>query len=133
MDFALTMVNNKPEALDQQSDGGILNDLILSLHLKARSTGTDEAGRPLYAGDWFLDPEYGQNIYEVDTTVTDNLQLVESYAKRALQWLIDAGKASSIEVVATKPTDRNDQIAIQVSARQINGTAVSFTFFQEVV
>jgi len=87
-------------------------------------------------GSCFWNPEFGSRLHELkrskDTERT--AELARQYCKEALQWIVDTGRAKSIEVTAER--DRNvssNRLKIHVQAVQADGREVSFDVFQEVV
>jgi phage gp46-like protein len=131
MDFALEIVDGRPQMTESVTNT-ILNEIILSLMIKAQSVAVDSKGKPVYPGSWWFDPSFGSNIYEITTTTPQNVNLAAEYAKKALKWIVDAGLGSRIDVVSRLSTTVRNCIEIDVDAVQPDGTTITYTYFREV-
>jgi len=101
---------------DLTSDAGLRTAVLLSLFVERTALGGDELpdGSTDKRGFW-ADPEMGSRRWllsrEKLTQDTDNS--LREYDREALQWLIDDGIATSIEVTTTlAPPARIDELII---------------------
>jgi phage gp46-like protein len=86
-DFALMLDgNNRPQAALGPADA-TLNALMLSLHIRR--------------GAWFFNPDFGSRLHEIRTTSDRDIALARQYALEAVQWLLDAKIANTIELEVT--------------------------------
>lgn len=120
MDFRIDMVDGLPEMTFEKSPD-IRNNVLLSLLVEQ--------------GSWFFNPKFGSRLHLLrrEKLAPRVVDLAVSYAKEALQWLIDCGKALSVEVTAE--IDRTlvaGRVLLLVQVRQANGTPVEFRHFVEV-
>lgn len=117
MSYKITMQNGLPIASYDQ-DATIGTDLLLSAMVQQ--------------GAFFLNPSFG--LREMPKKITDgNNGLVKSYLKDSCKWLIDAGKAKSIDVLVEPDLIEKNRLDIQESATQANDTVVTFEIFVPVV
>lgn len=100
----------------------IMNNIFLSLEIPQ--------------GSCFWDPEFGSRLHELKRSKNTErtAELSRQYCEEALQWIIDAGRAKSIEVVTERDRSASPhRLKILVQAVQADGRKVSFETFQEVV
>jgi len=123
MDFALIIDDSGMAALDvDQRANSIINNIYLSLAVEK--------------GSFFANPDFGSRLHllkRAKNTVRTE-QLARDYCREALQWLIDSGRATSIEVFTER--DRTvdlNRLKLLVEATQTDGRVVSFEKFVEVV
>lgn len=119
MDFAIVMNNGQAEmTFDKAQD--IFNNIYLSLVIKK--------------GSWWVDPEFGMRDRGRMKNTEQNARLVRQDCLEALQWLLDIGRASAIEVTVERDrTEDLHRLKILVEATKANGTKVTFETFKEVV
>jgi phage gp46-like protein len=120
MDFRIDMVDGVPEMTLEKSPD-IRNNVILSLLVEQ--------------GAWFFNPKFGSRLHLLrrEKLTARAVDLAVSYAREALQWLIDCGKALSVDVTAE--ADRTmvaGRVLLSVQVRQANGAQVAFKHFVEV-
>jgi phage gp46-like protein len=119
MDFAIVIASNQPEQTFIKA-GDIFNNIFLSLAIKQ--------------GSWWLNPNFGLRDRGRLKNTESTARLIREDCKRALQWLVDSGRAIAIEV--TTERDRSSdlhRLKILVEATQADGRKVSFETFKEVV
>lgn len=120
MDFRIDMVEGHP-VMTLEKSPDIRNNVLLSLLVEQ--------------GAWFFNPRFGSRLHLLrrEKLTPRVVDLAVSYAKEALQWLVDCGRARSIEVEAE--ADRNLQagrVLLLVQLRQANGEPIAFRHFVEV-
>lgn len=120
MDFKLTY-DSHTGTIDQTFDqsGDILNNIIISLAIKK--------------GTWWHDPQFGMTDRPRMKNTAATARLVKQDVEQALQWIIDAGRAVSIEVAAWRDQNDRDRLNILITATQADGRIVTYTTFKEVV
>lgn len=120
MDFRIDMVAGLPvQTLDKAVD--IRNNVILSLLVDR--------------GAWFFNPKFGSRLYLLrrEKLTQRVVDLAVSYAKEALEWLIECGRASKVEVSAVSDANlQAGRMLLHVQVTQANGEQVAFRHFVEV-
>lgn len=98
----------------------IINNIYLSLMV--------EKGR------FFQNPDFGSRLHLLERAknTDQTAALAGEYCKDALQWLIDTGRASKIEVYTERDTELN-RVGLLAEITQADGNQVSFETFVEVV
>lgn len=112
-DIALRLIKRgpfKPPAIDLALDGydlategGLHTAVIVSLFTDRRAESDDEI--PDGSGDrrgWWADPALGSRLWLLARAkeTPDTLARARAYAIEALQWLIDDGVATAVDVTA---------------------------------
>jgi len=102
--------------------GDIMNNVYLSLVVKR--------------GSWFQNPDFGSRLHLLQRAknTEKTAALAEEYCREALQWLIDTGRATKIDVHTER--DRSEdlhRLKLLVEVTQADGRTVSFDRFVEVV
>lgn len=117
MGFTIVLNNGLPEMTFAQ-DPTLATDLLLSAMVPR--------------GSFFFDPAFG--LRELPKIITENnVGLVRDYYAESCKFLIDSGRAKSIEVTAEPDDDNADRINVQEKAVQANDTPASFETFVGVV
>lgn len=124
MDFAIAIDNQTglvQMTYDQTST--LMNNIYLSLMVRR--------------GSFFADPEFGSRLHLLqrakDTAQT--AQRAVGYAKEALQWMIDTGKAKSVEVYAQRERQTvTRRLYLLIEVIPVNSDQpVAFSTFIEVI
>jgi len=120
MDFKLTYDNQTGE-IDQTFDpsSDILNNIIISLAIKK--------------GSWWHDPLFGVTHRPRLKNTPVSARLVKQDYEQALQWIIDAGRATGIIVETWRHEHDRHRLNVLVTATQANGHIVTYQTFKEVV
>jgi phage gp46-like protein len=124
LDFAITIENQT--GLGQmtfEKATTIMNNIYLSLMVKR--------------GSFFADTSFGSRLHllqrakNTDTT----MRLAVDYCKEALQWMIDTGKASAVNVYAQRDRPQDlYRLKLLVEVTPYSGAEpVAFTTFIEVI
>lgn len=123
MDYAITIdsATGMGQMIFDKSET-ILNNLFLSLTVRR--------------GSFFQNPDFGSRLHLLhrakNTPRTEALAV--EYCKEALQWLIDAGRLSKIDIYTEIDKTQNiDRLKMLIEATKAEGDQVSFTTFVEVV
>jgi hypothetical protein len=117
MGYKITLSNGTP-TMSYDQDATIATDLLLSAMVPQ--------------GAFFLNPDFG--LQELPKKITDqNMGLVKDSFGQSEKWLIDAGKAKSIDILVEPDLTENNRLDIQESATQANDTVVSFKTFVPLV
>jgi phage gp46-like protein len=124
MDFAITIDNQS--GLGQmtfEKATTMMNNIYLSLTVKR--------------GSFFADTTFGSRLHLLqrakNTPMT--MRLAIDYCKESLQWMIDSGKASSVEVYAERDRVQNiNRLKLLVEVTPVNSDQpVAFSTFIEVI
>ena len=118
MSFAFVNNNHNVE-MSTDSDDTILSDIVMCLSVKK--------------GTWFFDPDFGHELDTVDRFSEDVVPLVEAIVKRAVQKIIDSGKAVSIDVSAETSRIAENRIDYVVRAVQADGQIITWSSFKEII
>ena len=118
-------------SMSYESSESILNDMILSVTIKAKSIAQKD-GKSVYPGDWWFRPDFGQNVYEIASTTDTDVLLAETYYKKALKWLLDTKRATKIDVKTVRDSNQKNRFNTSFSAVQSDGLTVDYTTFFEV-
>ena len=97
----------------------ILNNLIITLSIKK--------------GSWWHDPQFGLTDRPRLKITPATERLIRQDIEQALQWIIDAGRASNIDVSTWRDDNNRHRLNILVTAAQTDGRIISYTTFKEVV
>ncbi len=124
MDFAIT--------IDPMSGAGrgtfekattVMNNIYLSLMIRR--------------GAFFADPEFGSRLHLLERAkdTAQTMQRAIGYAKEALQWMIDTGKATRVNVYAAREKNLNaNRLALLVEVTPANSDQpVAFSVFINVI
>lgn len=122
-DFAIVIDNQTGHA--DLADGlspvsTLMNNIFLSL--------------TIIKGTWFHRTEFGIERRERLKNTVGNARLVQQDCQKALQWLLDTKRATSIDVFVERDRIQDlSRLKILVQARQADGRVVTFITFKEVV
>jgi len=121
MDFQIETIAGMGEmTFSPAGDMNLLNNIFLSLMVGQ--------------GTFFARPEFGCRRIERAKNTINNADLTRDYCLEALQWLIDNGRAQSIEVTVERdPGGDPHRLKIQVVATKSDLTQVTFETYREVV
>lgn len=121
MDFKID-INNQTGIGEMTFDKAdtIMNNICLSLMVEK--------------GKFFQNPEFGSRLHLLQRAknTDQTAALAGEYCKEALQWLIDIGRASTVEVYAERDNELK-RINLLAEVTQADGNQVSFGTFVEVV
>lgn len=85
-------------------------------------------------GSWWFNPDFGMRDIRRMKNTERAARLVKAYAEEALQWLLDTGRCTRIDVFVQQNRQQNlDRMKLLVEAEQADGQTVVFTTFREVV
>lgn len=121
MDFAI-VIDNQAGTADMSFDqaDSIINNIYLSL--------------TVIKGTWFHRPGFGVARRERMKNTLQTARLIQQDCQEALQWLIDTGRATTVDVAAERDRTQNlNRLKIAVQVQQADGNIVTFTTFREVV
>ncbi len=102
--------------------GDIMNNVYLSLVVKR--------------GSWFQNPEFGSRLHLLQRAknTEKTAALAEEYCREALQWLLDNGRATRVDVHTERDRSQDlHRLKLLVEVTQADGRTVSFDRFVEVV
>ncbi len=121
MDFSL-IIDNQTGTADMSFDQctNLLNNVWLSL--------------TVIQGTWFHRPTFGMPRRERLKNTPQTARLIRQDCLQALQWLLDTGRATNIEVLTERDRSQDlNRLKIAVQVQQADGRSISFTTFREVV
>ncbi len=113
MGYQYTLKDGKPE-MTFNPDATIATDLLFSALVRQNS--------------FFLDPGFG-----LDLAKKNNPALIADSYKAAAKWLIDTGKAKSVDVTAEPDDDDKGRVNVLEKARQANDEPATFETFVGVI
>ena len=120
---------------DLTSEEGLRTAIIISLfsdrRVETEELPIEEKSRRGWFGDLFAENSgdlIGSRLWLLKRAkaTEENRNLAEDYAQEALQWLIDDGIASSVDVSANY--DSNKALALTCVLTKPNGDAIPFQF-----
>ena len=118
MDFAIVQGNNGVAEMSWDKPTNISNLLYFSVSLPQ--------------GLMFNLPNFGLNLLDIKKLTDDKIELIQGRVEKAVQWIIDIGKARSIDVLVEKNAQAVGRVDIQIRAIQADGTPVSLDTFRSV-
>lgn len=83
-------------------------------------------------GSWFQNPTFGSSLFQIKKVTASNILLARQYVQKALQWLIQTGKALTIDVVVEADSLDRNRIDIKVTAKQTNGVELFYQQYLDV-
>jgi phage gp46-like protein len=121
MDFGIVMdTNGRPSmTFDKAVDGNLFNNAYLSLAVKR--------------GSFFQNPEFGRRLHTIRKNTPDAPAKAETYAMEALQWLIDCGRVTKVEVKAQRDGRDVSRLNLLVELTAASGNIVTFSDFVGVI
>lgn len=87
-------------------------------------------------GGWWFNPEFGSRLHLLNRAKNTERTalLAREYCREALQWLLDTGRATAVEVEVDRDRLQDlHRLKIVVRVTLADGDIVSFETFQEVV
>lgn len=118
MDFSINM-NQGIGEMSFDPENTIMVNIWLSLNVRQ--------------GSFFYDPAFGSRLHLLKKNTARNVNLAIAYAKEALQWIIDCGKATDINVAAWRDEKNLNRLNLYVEAMAADGNTVTYTQWIEVV
>jgi phage gp46-like protein len=97
--------------------GSLLNNIILSLSI--------------IRGSWWFNPGFGSRLDQLarEKDTPRSAMLAVEYAKEALAWMVETGRAKSVEAVTSH---QEGKLALTVTVTTPDGAKVDFTQFVTV-
>jgi phage gp46-like protein len=118
MDIRIDILDGLSAGMVMETTTGLWNNIYLSLAIRR--------------GSWWFNPDFGSRLHLLhrakNTARTE--VLTREYCKEALQWLLDAGRASAVDISTEREMHR---LKLLVEVTQADGSTVSFDWFVEVV
>lgn len=119
MDFTIVLQDGRP-AMTLEKAPNIFNNVYLSLTVQR--------------GSWFQNPQFGSRLHLLKKNLPRAAALAEEYAREALQWLLDTGRATRIDIYAERDRRQDlNRLKLLVEVTQADGTTLPFEHFVEVV
>ena len=83
-------------------------------------------------GTIFNNPTFGLKLSDIKKITTNSIELIHQRIIKALQWMIDVGKATSVSVLVERDTIDKNRVNIKVDMKQSDGTAITYSQFKTV-
>ena len=86
-------------------------------------------------GSFFQNPDFGSRLYLLRRSklTPQTAALAVDYCKEALQWMIDAGRATAVDVITQEDPQVTGRLNVQVDVTQADGQIITFNTFIGVV
>ena len=86
-------------------------------------------------GSFFQNPDFGSRLYLLNRSklTPQTAELVKDYVREALQWMIDAGRATAIGVETEMDTAVTGRLKVRVEVTQNDGSIITFQTFVGVI
>lgn len=120
MDYAIATEDGLTGAMSFDQATDLTNNIFLSLTVAK--------------GSWFHNPGFGLRQRSRMKNTETTAALIRHDYEEALQWLLDTGKAKSVEVWVDRDRIQDlNRLKLLVEVVQADGRKVSFETFTEVV
>jgi phage gp46-like protein len=83
-------------------------------------------------GSFFQNPAFGCLLFTIKKITEANINLAQQYCQEALAWLVQTGRATSIDVIVERDISNIYQLNIKVTAKQPNGLIISYQQFRPI-
>ena len=118
MDFSIVEGSNGNPEVSWEKPTNIATNIYTSLMIKK--------------GSLFNTPSFGLDLSDIKKVTATNIKLIETRLRDALQWLIDIGKAKTINVIVERDSLDRSRINYKVEAVQADGIPVIVSYFRTV-
>ncbi len=124
MDFAIDIATDGTAGgqmtFNQTEDNNLLNNIYLSLMTRR--------------GTFFQNQEFGSRLHLLKKNTARAEALAVGYCREALQWLIDIGRATAVDIETERDTAEDlHRLKIKVAVTKADGGTVTFQTFVEVI
>lgn len=83
-------------------------------------------------GSVTTDPDFGLDISDIKKVTENTLDTIKQRFENALNWMISARKAKSIEVETSLIDNRSDGVKVKVTIVELSGVEMQFVDFVQV-
>ena len=83
-------------------------------------------------GDFFQNRNFGNNLYKIKKITPQNIALAKQYIEDSVRWLIQTGRAKSIDVIVEQDSSMLGQLDIKITVTQPDGLIITYTQFYPV-
>jgi phage gp46-like protein len=112
MDFTITPTSGLGSlTLEKATD--IRSDIYNSLNIKK--------------GSFFQNRNFGNDMFRIKKVTAQNLNLAKQYIQEALAWLLQVGRAKTIDVIVEADSADINRINVKVTATQPDGLIVTYS------
>ncbi|MCK5450250.1 MAG: hypothetical protein KAI70_00640 [Candidatus Omnitrophica bacterium] len=118
MDFSVTTSENGVPVMSWDKPGNISTNVFLSLSINK--------------GKLFSAPSFGLDFSGIKKVASTNINLIKARTEKALQWLVDIGKAKSIFVIVEGDSKDKTRVNFKVEVIQADGIPVTIDYFRTV-
>jgi len=120
MDYKIDIIDGVPQmTFEKSGNNNLVNNIYLSLAIKR--------------GSWWFDPEFGSRLYLVRKNNPKAPAMVKEYIREATQWIIDAGRAKTINITAWRDEADRHRINYHIEAIEADGNVTTFTWYKELI
>ncbi len=122
MDFAIdTSANDGIGQMTFNDAANYMNNVYLSLMTRK--------------GSFFQNPDFGSRLHLLNRSklTPQTVALAADYVREALQWMIDAGRATAVDVETEIDTAVTGRLKVRVDVTQNDGQIITFTTFVGVI
>ena len=78
------------------------------------------------------DPEFGLDISDIKKVTENTIDTLKQRFEKALEWMISARKARSVDVEVSLLQNRSDGVKIKVTIVELSGVKMQFVDFVQV-
>jgi len=118
MDFKIISERNGTAKMSWDKSDDITGNLYFSLNI--------------VPGTLFNNPTFGLLLSDIKKVTVAKLTLIKQRVVNAVQWIIDVGKATYIDVLVERDLANINRVNIKIEALQANGTNLSYSQFRTV-
>jgi phage gp46-like protein len=84
-------------------------------------------------GNFFQNPRFGSKLSTIRKITVENINLARQYVEQAVAWLLNVGRATSINVIVEQDLSDFNRLDIKVTATQPDGLIITYQQFKRVV
>jgi phage gp46-like protein len=118
IDFKLYVDADGKLAMSYENGDSFINNILLSIYIKR--------------GSFFVVPSLGSRLFLLKKITADVSKLAKNYIAEALQWMVDTGRMTDLQIQTEEDRDNNG-LKIGISCKKQNGQDISFQTFYPVV
>ena len=84
-------------------------------------------------GSFFQNPDFGSELHTIKKLTDSNLLLARQYIQEATQWMINTGRAVSLDVIVERDSTDRGRMNLKITAVQPNGLIIVWEQYKRVV
>lgn len=117
--------------ISDSTENIILGNIVLLLTAKAKVINANDVNSE-NRGDWFLNPNYGNRVYEIKTITKQSINSIKSAVIEALKPIEKYSFVQSVNVSAHVDISNSSKVKVEITIEQIEKENVNYSFFVEV-